>query len=272
MSTKKLIIAFSVLVVVAIGIFSFIPVRESQSAPSDTVSRDGTTVSHDIAEEQDVQSVVEAFGQRLQSVSLLSPPATLKQSMETNYGPYVDPALLSDWENDPGSAPGRTVSSPWPERIAVLSIEMQKEGSYIVHGMVIEVTSQQTEQGGIAGMYPVTFVVQKSNGVWRINHFTKDEYQNLSSATVLRGTITCLPHKGSGAQTMECAIGLEDAAHKYYALDTSLLKENKIMMAPTGSTVALEGLLTYANTLNSDTWQRYDIVGILRVLRIIDAQ
>ncbi|TSC69595.1 MAG: hypothetical protein G01um101456_82 [Parcubacteria group bacterium Gr01-1014_56] len=35
---------------------------------------------------------------------------------------------------------------------------------------------------------------------------------------VMTGTLVCLPHKGDGPQTMECAYGLQTADGKYYSL------------------------------------------------------
>ncbi len=61
-----------------------------------------------------VRYVVENFGKRLQNVSLQSPDAV--QEMQKQYSESVSPALLETWMNDLSKAPGRVISSPWPDR------------------------------------------------------------------------------------------------------------------------------------------------------------
>lgn len=79
--------------------------------------------------------------------------------MQENYGDYVSPALLAKWLNDPLNAPGRLTSSPWPDRIEILSIEPLSEYAYEVEGEIIEITSVEKASGGVAAKRPITFVV-----------------------------------------------------------------------------------------------------------------
>lgn len=127
-------------------------------------------------DEQDVRALVEAFGKTLQMVSLTAPKDVVAKSIEENYSDYVTPELLQKWQADPQSAPGRMVSSPWPDRIDILRTEMCDKDQYSVHGEVIEVTSVELVNGGVAAKRPVTIVVQKVNNRWLISSMTIGEY------------------------------------------------------------------------------------------------
>jgi hypothetical protein len=75
----------------------------------------------------------------------------------------------------------------------------------------------------------------------------------------LTGEFTCLPHKDtSGPQTMECAYGLKTADGKYYAIDTH-------KNFPSGKIITVTGTLVPVEALNTDTFNKYDIVGIVNV-------
>ncbi len=118
-----------------------------------------------------VRDVVERFGRRLQNVSLLAPDAA--QQMQAQYAGLVSPALLQNWMSDPLRAPGRAVSSPWPDRIDVDTVTQEGADRYTVTGSVIEVTSVEVLQGGTAAQVPVRIVVQKDGGVWLITEYTR---------------------------------------------------------------------------------------------------
>ena len=78
------------------------------------------------AEEAEIRSVVVGFGKRLQLVSLQSPNAS--QEIEAQYGGFVASTLLEAWMGDISQAPGRIVSSPWPDRIEITSMEELGDG------------------------------------------------------------------------------------------------------------------------------------------------
>ncbi len=124
------------------------------------------------ADKEAVISLVEAFGSRLQYVSLLAPEDILVESIRANYGPYVSPALLEEWVENPQSAPGRLTSSPWPDRIEVLEVEKLSEDQYEVRGNIIEVTSVEKLTGGAAAKYPVVLMVRRVDGRWLIDAVT----------------------------------------------------------------------------------------------------
>lgn len=124
-----------------------------------------------------VSSVVEDFGKKLQMVSLLAPADILNKSMQENYAGLVSPELLEKWQNDPRNAPGRMVSSPWPDRIDILAIEKSSEGSYEVKGEIVEITSDEVEHGGFAAKRPISLILKKIENRWLIDNVTMGAYE-----------------------------------------------------------------------------------------------
>ena len=127
------------------------------------------------AKEQ-VSRVVEQFGKRLQMVSLLAPKEELKKNMLEQYGGLVAKPLLEKWMNDPQNAPGRQTSSPWPDRIDILSVEKISDTSYGVKGEIIEITSEEVEHGGVAAKRPIDLIVEQVGADWLITGVTLGEY------------------------------------------------------------------------------------------------
>jgi hypothetical protein len=93
-----------------------------------------------------------------------------------NYADFVTPALPERWTNDPESAPGRTVSSPWPKRIEPASTERLSETAYAVKGSLIYITSSEVESGGSAATRPVTLKLVKDGTDWRIGDIGFGKY------------------------------------------------------------------------------------------------
>ncbi|MHB1395014.1 MAG: hypothetical protein ACYCYE_18550 [Clostridia bacterium] len=131
-------------------------------------------------DEKAAASLVEGFGSKLQAVSLLAPKDILEKSMRENYGEFVSQALLAEWISNPINAPGRLTSSPWPDRIEVLTIEKLSEYVYEVKGEIIEITSTEKENGGIAAKRPITLIVKKINNNWLIDDVTLGAYEETS--------------------------------------------------------------------------------------------
>jgi hypothetical protein len=125
-----------------------------------------------VIEEIAIKSLVEAFGKMLQRVSLLAPKAKVIQSIQENYSAYVSPTLLEKWKNRPQSAPGRMVSSPWPDRIEVLSITKRSKNEYEVKGQIIEITSMEKVGGGYSSKKGITLEVKKIRNHWLIDAVT----------------------------------------------------------------------------------------------------
>ncbi len=123
-----------------------------------------------------VKQVVEDFGAQLKEVSLLAPAEAVRESLQENYGDYVSPALLAAWQDDPENAPGRLVSSPWPDRIEVLNIKELSAEAYEVEGEIVEVTSTDDIEAGEGTRRPITLTVKKIEGDWLIDAVTLGEY------------------------------------------------------------------------------------------------
>jgi len=117
----------------------------------------------------EVTQLVEEFGRKLQAVSLLSPNVSKEMSRE--YSEFIAPDLLDAWLSDPTTAPGRIVSSPWPDRIEIASIAQTPDGTYVVEGEIIEITSSELVSGGAAYTIPVRLNVQWIEGRWQITEF-----------------------------------------------------------------------------------------------------
>jgi hypothetical protein len=98
----------------------------------------------DACDDAAARVVVERFGERMKDVSLLAPDSLVRLEMRAAYGPLVAPDLLDVWLADPVNAPGRLVSSPWPDRIDVRSVTGASPGECRVEGDVVYVTSADT--------------------------------------------------------------------------------------------------------------------------------
>lgn len=123
-----------------------------------------------------IENLVKAFGNKLKTVSLLAPEDTIKESIKENYNEFVSLTLLEKWQDDPTNAPGRMVSSPWPERIDIVSIEKQSDSEYVVIGQIIEMTSVEMEQGGTAATKPIKLIIKKIADKWLIDDVIEGTY------------------------------------------------------------------------------------------------
>lgn len=132
------------------------------------VSRGGTSGPSPVSGEAAASSTVAQFGKVLQQVSIVAPDAS--STIAQVYAPYVEPSLLAQWEADPESAPGRVVSSPWPDHIRIDSIAPQGSG-YAVQGALVFMTSQQVESGGEQGEVPIVVQVIPEGSTWLIAAF-----------------------------------------------------------------------------------------------------
>jgi hypothetical protein len=130
------------------------------------------TAATNAGEEAEIRNLVEHFGKRLGAVSLQSPNAA--QEMQRQYFEFVSPALLETWMNDVARAPGRVVSSPWPDRIEIANLTKEDPERYVISGVVVEVTSVEVVGGGAAAKVPVRVVVQKDQGRWLITEYAEE--------------------------------------------------------------------------------------------------
>jgi len=128
------------------------------------------------AEKDEVVRLVEEFGKKLKMVSLLAPEDVLSAEMREHYGEFVAPELVENWLKTPELAPGRTVSSPWPDRIKVQSAERQPDGSYLVQGEIIELTSAGQRETDAAAKRAIRLEVKRADNRWLITGAELGEY------------------------------------------------------------------------------------------------
>lgn len=129
----------------------------------------------------DVSSLVENFGKTLKMVSLTAPEEIAAKSIEENYSEYVTKELLAQWQSNPQNAPGRRLSSPWPERIEVTNVIPTNDGGYTVFATIIEVTSTELQTGGAAAKRPIMLTVIKVNDRWLISDVVVDSIADNAS-------------------------------------------------------------------------------------------
>ncbi len=131
-------------------------------------SPDARTPAHVACDGAAVRDVVTRFGTRLQDVSLLAPDSVLAGEMRGAYAALVTDALLRSWIRHPERAPGRQVSSPWPDRIEIHAASAVGSRMCEVRGDVVYVTS--AEAAGTASREPVTLRLRPDGG-WRITAY-----------------------------------------------------------------------------------------------------
>ncbi len=141
------------------------------AVPTETATLTQTTTSN-AAEEAEIRDLVENFGKRLQDVSLQSPSAP--QEMQKQYSAFVSPTLLEMWKDNVSKAPGRIVSSPWPDRIEITTLVKEGSDRYVMTGMVVELTSAEVVGGGAAAKIPVRIAVQKGPKGWLITEYAEE--------------------------------------------------------------------------------------------------
>lgn len=126
-------------------------------------------VKNQTNDKQTVTKLVTDFGKKLQTVSLTAPENEVKASLNKNYKNFVSADLLAKWQSDPTHAPGREVSSPWPDRIKTFSVKKTADGAYEVKGEIIYITSTEVGSDKAAAKQPITCTVKKLSPGWRID-------------------------------------------------------------------------------------------------------
>lgn len=135
--------------------------------------REGTNGAGSLtpADSSAAAAVVTRFGERLQRVSLLAPDSLVRASIRSEYAEFISAELLEEWLRDPASAPGRETSSPWPDRIRILSgaREPASDGTprFAFLGEIVEATSS----GSAPSVVPIRATVARQKNGWRITRF-----------------------------------------------------------------------------------------------------
>ncbi|CAK7076379.1 hypothetical protein ACF3M2_07465 [Tissierella carlieri] len=142
-----------------------------EQTPEDKLDKEEITI--DKQDKEEVTRLVEEFGGKLQSVSLLSPKEELEKSMKENYRGLVSEDLMNKWLNNPEDALGRFVSSPWPDRIEIENVEKISDTEYEVEGNIIEITSSENDE---PISRTITLTVRKIDIVWLIDDVVLGEY------------------------------------------------------------------------------------------------
>ncbi|HET7273598.1 MAG TPA: hypothetical protein VFI91_00340 [Longimicrobiaceae bacterium] len=163
-----------------------------------------------VCEDAAVREVVEEFGRQLRAVPLLADDSILVPAMRQAYGSLVTPDLLESWVDAPQEAPGRQVSSPWPERIEVSSVTAGEAEGCVVEGDVVFVTSADA---GEALREPVRLTVVETNG-WRISGYSS-EYSATDDSTAADGN-GLTAEGGEDAEGSSAAAAVE-VIRGYYA-------------------------------------------------------
>ncbi len=88
-----------------------------------------------------------------------------------------------------------------------------------------------------------------------------DEVVDGGNETTLTGKITCLPHKGDGPHTMECAFGLVTTDGNHYAL------QNLWEVAP-GITDTEVRVRVTGTVSTPAANEKYDIIGVMKVTKV----
>ena len=176
---KSILLTVAVFAAVSLVACTAPPVRPTQVTDDQTATPTVQTTAPAPAtpsaadEEVEIKTLVENFGMRLQDVSLQAPDAA--QEIQQQYSDFVSPTLLESWIQDTSKAPGRLVSSPWPDRIEITTLSQAEPDRYEMTGYVIEVTSTEAGNGGAAAKIPIRIVVQRELGSWLITEYAEEQ-------------------------------------------------------------------------------------------------
>jgi hypothetical protein len=173
----KKVLLFAIIFVLSISLFGCM----NQDKPGEVIIPDDKPQQTDESDELAVMNLVKGFGSKLQLVSLLAPKDILSKSIQDNYTGYVSPTLIAEWISNPLNAPGRLTSSPWPDRIEILSIDKISEKIYHVKGEIIELINSGQKTVDIAAKRPITLTVKKMGNDWLIDAVTLGSYENANA-------------------------------------------------------------------------------------------
>jgi hypothetical protein len=158
---KKTITILTILALVALVVGRYVSTRPAPT-PADTTS------IIPVSDEHTVRELVVNFGTHLKNVSLLAEPEAVISSIQEEYAPFVSPILMSEWVSDLSRVPGRTTSSPWPERIEIKSME-NKGVYYEIVADVIEVAQVESSSAPAEVSRTTVYItVAKINSEWLI--------------------------------------------------------------------------------------------------------
>lgn len=142
----------------------------ADSVPRNVSARADTLAPVD--PEQAVRRTVRVFAARMQTVALLAPDSIAASRVQEAYGTLVTPDLLSDWMARPAAAPGRRISTSWPDRIEVATVQPSGVDEYLVTGALIYESGAAGKSTSRVAARPVRLHVRRAgDGTWRISMF-----------------------------------------------------------------------------------------------------
>lgn len=84
----------------------------------------------------------------------------------------------------------------------------------------------------------------------------------------LTGTYLCLPHVLGGAQTEECAFGLQTDEGVFYAVNFGQ-SADAMEQFQRNERITAEGFVVPKEALSSSHWQQYDFVGVFTITKML---
>jgi hypothetical protein len=162
MNANRLVrfIVVGMVLLLAIPIGAYFLLRPSGKTGSD--SQNETDINA-------IYQVVGEFGARLEDVDLSTPRQNILTALYFNLKRLITDRLYQEFAQDTSKIPGRNASSPWPEQIAIVSLQKLDGKSYTVNGKIILMTSVEMARVGNAGETPVTLTLKNVNGTWLID-------------------------------------------------------------------------------------------------------
>ncbi len=182
---------------------------------------------------EEVTCLIAIFGNHLKNVSLLSP--TVAADLQTQYAPFITAQLLEKWKANPQTAPGRLVSSPWPDTIAIDEVLPTTNG-YLVSGRIVSMTSANILGGGNAGEVPVKISVISINGQLFISDYVEHPVTTQSASQGVTGV------------TIEAQINKGGSAGGVVIVPTQLIEDSR---CPTGTQCVQAGTVRVKATVTS---------------------
>ena len=131
--------------------------------------RPSATTPPSAADINAIYQVVGEFGARLKDVVITASDQDVMTAVDFNLKQLITDRLYRVFVQDKIRIPGRYVSSPWPDRIEIDSVQMLDSGSYTIHGSQVVMTDDTVAHGGNAGETPITLTLKKVNGIWLID-------------------------------------------------------------------------------------------------------
>lgn len=98
----------------------------------------------------------------------------------------------------------------------------------------------------------------------QIQEFPNESLEISEGPITESGVITCIPKIGTGAQTMECALGLKNAEGVYYGLRHLSEYDENFAFASNDVTVLITGTLVDEETFGPDG-NKYDTAGTIEI-------